>query len=289
MRNALSIDVEEYFQVEAFAQVISRPLWELLEPRLPQVLPPLLDLLEARGVRATFFCLGWVAKRYPALIKEIAARGHELASHGWSHVPIFRLSPEEFRKEVRDSKALLEDLAGRRIEGFRASTYSITPKTLWALPVLAEEGYRYDSSIFPIRHDLYGFPRAPRFPFLLKDLALKEFPISTVKLGPLNVPVAGGGYFRLFPYPVTRRLLRLFNRKEKKPFVFYVHPWEFDPLQPRLNGPLKSRLRHYLNLSRTEERFKKLLADFSFGPLNEIIKGLEPLPEITLEDLRNAA
>ncbi len=289
MLNALSIDVEEYFQVEAFAQVISRSLWDLLEPRLPRVLPRLLDLLEAKGIRATFFCLGWVAQKYPALIKEIAARGHELASHGWSHVPIFRLSPEEFRKEVRDSKALLEDLTGRRIEGFRASTYSVTPKTLWALPVLAEEGYRYDSSIFPIRHDLYGFPKAPRFPFLLKDLELKEFPISTVKLGPLNIPVAGGGYFRLFPYGVTRRLLRLFNRKEGKPFVFYVHPWEFDPLQPRLNGPLKSRLRHYLNLSRTEERFKKLLADFSFGPLNEIIKGLEPLPKITLEDLRNAA
>jgi len=258
MLNALSIDVEEYFQVEAFRRVIPQA-WEDLPSRVEEGLSYILEVLEAKGVKATFFCLGWVAQRHPHLIRKIAAAGHEIASHGWSHKPVFHLEPQEFRREVKESKALLEDLSGKEVLGYRAPTYSVTPQTLWALEVLAEEGYRYDSSIFPIYHDLYGFPRAPRFPFLLKDISLVEFPISTLALGGFRIPIAGGGYFRLFPYPLTRFFLRKFLRREKRPFVFYAHPWEFDPDQPRFKAPLKSRFRHYLNLSKTKKRFERTI------------------------------
>ncbi len=286
MLNALSIDVEEYFQVEALASVIPQKFWDQLEPRLPKILPRILETLAAMDVRATFFWVGWAAKRYPELVKETVSYGHEIASHGWSHTPLFRLSPQEFRREIRQSKSLLEDLSGREVLGYRAPTYSITPKTIWGLEILAEEGFRYDSSIFPVRHDLYGFPRAPRFPFRFKDLGLIEFPVSTLKWGPINIPIAGGGYFRFFPYPFTRYALSRINRKERKPFVFYVHPWEFDPAQPRFKAPLKSRFRHYLNLSRTQKRFKKLLKDFSFGPIKEVIEGFSPFPELSLGELK---
>jgi len=179
MLNALSIDVEEYFQVEALAPVIPQKFWDQLEPRLPKILPRILETLAAMEVRATFFWVGWAAKRYPELVKETVSYGHEIASHGWSHTSLFRLSPQEFRREIRQSKSLLEDLSGREVLGYRAPTYSITPKTIWGLEILAEEGFRYDSSIFPVRHDLYGFPRAPRFPFRFKDEAPSSFPVFT--------------------------------------------------------------------------------------------------------------
>ena len=209
--------------------------------------------------------------------------GHEIASHGFSHRPLFRLTPREFREELRESKKILEDLSGQEVQSFRAPTYSITKKTLWSLEILAEEGYKYDSNIFPIRHDLYGFPEAPRFPFKVRlngqDLGLTEFPVSTAKIGKVNWPVAGGGYFRLFPYGLTKILLSRINKQEGRPFVFYLHPWELDPAQPRIkSAPLKSRFRHYLNLQKTQKRFKKLLKDFCFAPLREVLKGLEPLP-----------
>jgi len=283
MLNALTIDVEEYFQVEAFAGVITKKDWDKFASRVVQNTEKILNLLDRFGVKATFFCLGWVAERYPELIKAIAQKGHEIASHGFSHTPIFRLTPEKFRKEVRDSKRLLEDLSGTEVKGYRAPTYSVTKNTLWALKILAEEGYTYDSSIFPIRHDLYGLPEAPRFPFKIKSLGLIEFPISTARFLGINWPAAGGGYFRLFPYPLTKYLLKRINQKEKMPFIFYVHPWEFDPAQPRIKAPLKSRFRHYLNLKKTEKRFKKLLFDFKFAPVEKVLKTLPSLPEIELQ------
>ena len=282
MVNALTIDVEEYFQVEAFARVIAKKDWDKFVSRVVQNTEKILNLLEFFQIKATFFCLGWVAERYPELIKAIAQKGHEIASHGFSHTPIFRLTPQEFRKEVRKSKRLLEDLSDREVKGFRAPTYSVTKNTLWALKILAEEGYTYDSSIFPIRHDLYGLPEAPRFPFKIKSLGLIEFPITTARFLGIKWPAAGGGYFRLFPYPLTKYLLKRINRKEKMPFIFYVHPWEFDPAQPRIKAPLKSRFRHYLNLKKTEKRFKKLLFDFKFAPVEEVLKTLPLLPGIEL-------
>ncbi|AEH44581.1 polysaccharide deactylase family protein, PEP-CTERM locus subfamily [Thermodesulfatator indicus DSM 15286] len=285
MINALSVDVEEYFQVVAFAKVVKPEDWDVFPPRVEKNTKLVLDLLAEEGVKATFFCLGWVAKKYPALIRLIAQAGHEVASHGVSHKPLFEMTPEEFRKEARESKKVLEDIAGQEVLGFRASTYSVTRKTIWALKILAEEGYAYDSSIFPIYHDLYGIPSAPRRPFVIKEHNLKEFPVSTARLGKMNIPVAGGGYFRLFPYFLTRYLLKRVNKKEKLPFVFYVHPWEFDPSQPRIKAPLKSRFRHYQNLSKTKKRFHKLLKDFSFAPLKEVLKSLESLPKVSLKEL----
>ena len=287
MLNALSIDVEEYFQVEAFRELIPSSKWDDLPPRIEANVEYILERLAQHQVKATFFCLGWIAQNYPSLIKKIAEEGHEIASHGWSHTPIHHLTPEDFRLEIRKSKALLEDLTGKEVIGFRAPTYSITFKTLWALTILAEEGFRYDSSIFPIYHDLYGFPESPRFPYLLEDLSLKEFPISTFRFKGINLPLSGGGYFRLFPYLLTRFLLKRFQKKEKKPFVFYIHPWEFDPEQPRFRSPLKSRFRHYLNLSKTKIRFENLLNDFSFAPVKEVLENLKSLPVITLEELKS--
>jgi len=283
LTNALSIDVEDYFQVEAFARTLSPQSWETLPHRVVTNTEKILLILEGYKVKATFFCLGWVAKRYPGLIKEIAQKGHEIASHGLSHRPLFRLSPQEFRKEARESKKILEDISGKGVYGFRAPTYSITPQTRWGLEILAEEGYTYDSSIFPIRHDLYGFLGAPRFPCVLQlkkaNRSLIEFPITTFRLGPFNIPIAGGGYFRLFPYPLTRALLKHINHQENQPFVFYIHPWEMDPDQPRIkNIPLKSRFRHYLNLTKTQHRFNKLLSDFHFAPVNEVLNKLNNLP-----------
>ncbi|WP_456371457.1 XrtA system polysaccharide deacetylase [Thermodesulfatator atlanticus] len=285
MKNALSIDVEEYFQVVAFSSVIAQEDWDKMPSRVEKPTLLILEMLAERGIKATFFCLGWVAKKHPSLIRQIATKGHEIASHGVSHRPIYALSPQEFRKEAVESKKILEDLSGKEVKGFRASTYSITPKTTWALEMLAEAGYAYDSSIFPIHHDLYGFPQAPRYPFVFREYGLIEFPISTANLGKINIPVAGGGYFRLFPYTLTRYFLNKINQKENRPFVFYAHPWEFDPAQPRIKAPLKSRFRHYLNLSKTRKRFEKLLTDFSFASLEEVLESLKPLPEKSLREL----
>ncbi|OAG27687.1 XrtA system polysaccharide deacetylase [Thermodesulfatator autotrophicus] len=285
MINALSVDVEEYFQVVAFAQVVKPEDWNKFPSRVEKNTRLILDILAQKGVKATFFCLAWVARKYPGLIRQIAEAGHEIASHGVSHKPLFDLTPKKFREEARESKKILEDITGQKVSGFRASTYSITPKTLWGLEILAEEGYAYDSSIFPIYHDLYGLPNAPRYPFVIKDTGLKEFPVSAARLGKTNIPVAGGGYFRLFPYFFTRFLLKRINKRDGLPFVFYVHPWEFDPDQPRIKAPLKSRFRHYQNLTKTKKRFHKLLKDFSFAPVKEVLKSLEPLPTVSIKEL----
>lgn len=274
MNNAFTIDVEDYFQVEAFAGLIDRATWTGFELRVERNTHRLLDLLDRHSVSGTFFILGWVAERLPGLVREIAARGHEVASHGMSHRPVYTQTPAVFREETLRSKSLLEDLVGREVMGYRAATYSITRKSLWALDTLCEAGFRYDSSIFPMRHDLYGIPDANPVPHVLTAPAggrIVEFPISVWKRGPFKLPVAGGGYFRLFPYGITRWGLGRINA-EGRAFVFYLHPWEVDPAQPRIpNTGLKTRLRHYLNLGRTEARLEELFGDFSFATMRAVL------------------
>lgn len=334
--NALTIDVEDYFQVHAFSSVINPPDWDNYESRVEGNTYRILEMLSnpdvsnnsydsnrsSNSIKATFFILGWIAEKYPKLIREIAEQGHEIASHGYRHELVSNQTPDEFRVDVAKTKKILEDITGEEVVGYRASTYSITRKTLWALKILAEEGYKYDSSIFPVHHDVYGFPDAPRFPFkvclngrMANDVqnvrsfadvnsferandstgsnnsnisnvssgsngsndsnasnVLWEFPISTTRLLRQNIPIAGGGYFRLFPYWLVKRLLGHINRTEQRPFIFYLHPWEFDPGQPKIeNAPLKSRARHYLNLDKVEGRFKMLLSDFNFAPLRDLM------------------
>ncbi|MEW6326645.1 MAG: XrtA system polysaccharide deacetylase [Thermodesulfobacteriota bacterium] len=344
--NALTIDVEDYFQVHAFSSVIRYQDWANYECRIERNTYRILEILSNpygfvtpahhsslithHLIKATFFILGWIAERYPGLVRDIAAQGHEVASHGYRHELVSKQTPGEFRSDVSRTKKILEDITGKEVFGYRASTYSITRKTLWALKILAEEGYKYDSSIFPVHHDVYGFPEAPRFPFKVslngqpspKSLLQNppcppsksplppfkipaaplfkrgvrgdsrgyegiqgnmggvkgvgedfwEFPISTGRLLGQNIPIAGGGYFRLLPYWFARKSLEQINEHEQSPFIFYIHPWEFDPDQPKINGaPLRSRLRHYLNLDKVENRFRKLLSDFNFVPIRDLM------------------
>ncbi|HKW36630.1 MAG TPA: XrtA system polysaccharide deacetylase [Burkholderiales bacterium] len=281
MKNAFTVDVEDYFQVEGFAQAIDRNSWEGFRTRVGASTSTLLELLARRGVHATFFVLGWVARKHPEIVRQIAAAGHEVASHGMSHRLVYTQTPEEFRRETRDAKALLEDLAQRPVEGYRAATYSITRRSLWALDILCEEGFRYDSSIFPMRHDRYGIPDAEPTPHVLTAPGggrLVEFPISVLRYRGAKVPVAGGGYFRLFPYRFTRWALRRLNEQQQE-FVFYIHPWEVDPEQPRVGeaGAL-SRFRHYLNLGRCAERLGRLLEDFEFDTMRSVLARKNLLP-----------
>lgn len=289
--NAISIDLEDYFQVEAFASRINYADWDKYPCRIEQNTKKILDILDNYSVKATFFCLGWIGERYPKLIKNIAQKGHEVAAHGYVHNPVYKQSTEVFRQDIRKTKQILEDIIGKAVIGYRAPSYSITKNTIWALEILAEEGYKYDSSIFPIKRDLYGVSDAPRFPFIINNglilernnlitqlpndlmTALTEFPITTLRILRINIPVAGGGYFRLFPYVFIKSALHYINTKEKQPFIFYLHPWELDHEQPRINQlPWYSRFRHYVNLEKTECKFKKLLSDFRFSTVLEVLK-----------------
>jgi len=338
MLNALTIDLEDYFQVHAFSDVIKFEDWGDYESRIERNTDRILEILSSSirnpqsafriPTKATFFVLGWNAERYSGLVQRIQKEGHEIACHGHAHKLIYTQSKEEFRQDIRRAKAVLEDMTGKEVIGYRAPSYSITSKSQWAFEVLLEEGFKYDSSIFPIHHDFYGLPTAPRFPFVIslngnnkfefsvlnvelnptqnstlithnsqlktqnsafkphssvlkKDSTLNtqnskfiiEFPISTVKLLGQNVPVSGGGYFRLLPYPIIRRALGSINRKENKPFIFYAHPWEFDKDQPRIKGVTHlPKFRHYLNLDKTEDRFRRLLKDFHFSSVRDILK-----------------
>jgi polysaccharide deacetylase family protein (PEP-CTERM system associated) len=223
-------------------------------------------------VNATFFTLGWVAERYPALVRKMVDQGHEVARHGWSHVRVTQQTPEQFREDVVRTKALLEDLTGRPVLGYRAASYSIGADNLWAWNVLAETGHSYSSSIVPIRHDLYGMPGAPRFAFQPAGSDLVEFPVTTVRIAGRNLPCGGGGWFRLVPYPGMRWALRRVNTQDRQPAIFYFHPWEIDPAQPRQTGlDHKTRFRHYLNLDRTEARLDRLLADFAWGRMDQVL------------------
>lgn len=267
----MSVDVEDYFHVSAFEDHIRREDWDRLPCRIEKNMTRVLALFERHGVQTTFFTLGWVAERYPHLVRGIVDAGHELASHGYDHIRVPHQSRAEFREDVVRSKKLLEDLSGQPVKGYRAASYSIGADTLWALDELQEAGYEYSSSIYPIHHDLYGMPEAPRFPFRYRGNGILEIPISTARIFRFNWPSGGGGYFRLLPYAVFRAAIRRINRREGQPCVFFFHPWEVDADQPRQrNASLKSRFRHYLNLNRMESRLERLLGDFRWGRMDRV-------------------
>lgn len=268
--NALTIDVEDYFQVSAFAPYIRRDEWDLRECRVERNVDRILALLAEREVQATFFTLGWVAERYPQLVRRIVAGGHELASHGFGHQRASELDEAAFRDDVVRAKAILEDIAGAPVLGYRAPSFSIGPGNLWAFDVLAAAGYRYSSSIYPIAHDHYGMPDAPRFAHR-RDNGLLEVPVTTLRMGGRNWPSSGGGYFRLLPYAMSRWMIRRVNAEDRASAIFYFHPWEIDPGQPRIEGiDAKTRFRHYVNIPRMESRLRSLLADFRWGRMDRI-------------------
>jgi len=270
--NAMTVDVEDYFQVSAFESVISRDQWEHIPSRVEINTQRILDIFSENNIKATFFTLGWVAERFPDLIRRMVAEGHELASHGYLHTRVTQQSPREFREDICKTKHLLEDLSGVEVKGYRAASYSIGASNLWALDELHEAGYLYSSSIYPVKHDLYGMPEAPRFAFYPRgENSILEIPITTLQLGNKNLPCGGGGFFRLYPYVFSRWALRHVNTVEEKPGMFYFHPWEIDPEQPRQSGiRWKTRLRHYLNLNRMEDRLKLLMDDFRWGRMDQI-------------------
>jgi polysaccharide deacetylase family protein (PEP-CTERM system associated) len=275
--NAMTVDVEDYMHVSAFTGVIRMDDWDSHESRVERNTQRLLDLFDAHSVSATFFVLGWVAQRYPALVRDIAARGHEVASHGLTHQLVYNQTPKVFREETHASKVLLEELAQRPVLGYRAASYSITQRSLWALDILVELGFRYDSSIFPVRHDRYGIPGAQIAPYVHETPAgrnLVEFPLTTKGLFGYRLPVSGGGYFRLLPYALTRAAFRSINQREQRPFIFYLHPWEIDPGQPRIQAGRLSRFRHYTNLGKCEDRLKQLLGEFRFGTVQDSLAQL---------------
>ena len=277
MINALTIDVEDYFHVTAFERKINPSAWDSYPLRVEDNTLRILDLLDEFALRATFFVLGWVAERVPDLVKKIQQSGHEIACHGYGHQLVYRLTPQEFRKDVSDAKHLLEDICGERVNGYRAPSYSITAKSLWALDVLLEEGFSYDSSIFPISHDIYGIPGGKRFPHEISTHSgkIQEFPISTfsLKIGgwESHVPIAGGGYLRLIPAVLVARAIHAINIGEKQPVIVYFHPWEIDPKQPHIWAGLKSCFRHYLNLERMELKIRHLLDNFSFSSVKNTL------------------
>ena len=274
--NAMTIDVEDYFQVSAFEGIAPRHRWDQFESRVCANTDRLLAIFHETGVRATFFVLGWVAERHPALVRRIAGAGHEIASHGYAHRLVYDLTRAAFRDDVKRSKEVIESASGGQVYGYRAPSYSVTPRSLWALDVLIEEGFRYDASIFPIHHDRYGIPSSPRAPYVLERQAgsLIEAPGSAIRVGPMNLPVGGGGYFRLLPYGWTRWGISRINMTERRPAIFYLHPWEIDPDQPRLPAGRLSRLRHYRNLDQTESRLRRLLQDFQFGTMRQVLQPL---------------
>ncbi len=274
MKNALSVDVEEYFQVSAFDSLIRQSDWAGYESRIDEPMKSLLDLFDRYDTRATFFVVGWTAEKHPDLVREINRRGHEVASHSFAHQLIYNMTPDGFRADLNRSKQILEDITGEAVLGFRAPTYSITSASLWALDILIDEGFRYDSSIFPIHHDRYGVPDGPRFPHTIQREkgTIVEFPLSTIRLFGTNVPIAGGGYMRLFPYRFMRWGLRRINRDEGKPAIVYFHPWEIDADQPQQAVGRLTRFRHYHNLRHMQEKIRRLLEDFSFGPVREVLQ-----------------
>jgi polysaccharide deacetylase family protein (PEP-CTERM system associated) len=268
--NALTIDVEDYFQVSALAPYIPREQWDSRECRVERNVERILLMLDEGQTRATFFTLGWVAERYPQLVRRIVAGGHELASHGYGHQRASDLSEAEFSADISSAKKLLEDISGEEVKGYRAPSFSIGEANLWAFDCLARAGYRYSSSIYPIRHDHYGMPNAPRFAHQVRD-GLLELPVTTLRYFDRNWPASGGGYFRLLPYALSRWLLRKVNQRDQQPAIFYFHPWEIDAEQPRIAGiSTKTRFRHYVNLQYTEARIRRLLGDFSWGRMDEV-------------------
>ncbi|MBI3462712.1 MAG: DUF3473 domain-containing protein [Planctomycetes bacterium] len=275
MLNAFTVDVEDYYHVSGFTDRITHHQWDGYESRVVRNTQRVLRLLERFETPATFFVLGWVADRFPQLVRDIQSAGHEIGCHSYWHRLVYDMCPDEFQLDLALSCDTLQQITGTRIVAYRAPSFSITKRSLWAVDVLLEQGVRYDSSVFPVRHDRYGIPDAPRFPHKIHRPAgeLWEFPGAVRRLWGSHVPVGGGGYFRLYPLALTRRWLRHINDQEQQPFMFYIHPWELDSDQPRLPGSLRSRLRHYVNLGSTEAKLEQLLTAFSFGTLSEVLEG----------------
>jgi polysaccharide deacetylase family protein (PEP-CTERM system associated) len=275
--NALSVDLEEYFQVSNFERVIDRNSWPSLPSRVVDSTHQLLESFDQTNSRATFFVLGWVAEREPGLVREIAGRGHEIACHGYGHQLVYEIGPERFRDDIKRARGAIEEATGVQPRGYRAPSYSITDRSLWALDILVEEGFEYDSSIFPIRHHRYGIPGFSRTPVQLQlesGRMIREFPMTTLRAGPVTLPLAGGAYLRFFPPAVFRYgFRRLISQGE--PIVLYVHPWEIDPDQPRQSVSWKVRINHYFNLGRTQRRLTSLLREFAFRPLRDVLASLE--------------
>jgi polysaccharide deacetylase family protein (PEP-CTERM system associated) len=271
--NALTIDVEDYFQVSAFAPYIARQDWERRECRVERNVDRILEMLARRDTKATFFTLGWIAERYPQIVRAIVSQGHEIASHGYGHQRVTDLGEPEFRADIERAKGILESLSGVAVLGYRAPSFSIGAGNLWALDCLARAGYRYSSSIYPIRHDHYGMPESPRFAYRV-ECGLIEIPVTTVRVMKRNLPASGGGYFRLLPYAMSRWMLRKVNAADGQAAVFYFHPWEIDVDQPRMEGiGAKTRFRHYVNIDRMEGRVQQLLGDFAWGRMDVIFAG----------------
>lgn len=269
--NALTCDVEDYFQVSAFEHLVTKESWRERECRIPRNVDRTLQLYADAGVRGTFFTLGWVAEHHPEVVRRIAGAGHEVASHGMQHVRVWDQTPEDFRQDIARTKMLLEDVSGQPVRGYRAASWSLDTRTPWAHQIMAEEGYEYSSSVYPISHDHYGLPDAPAWPFYVKGSGILEIPASASRMFGRNLPAAGGGYFRLLPLAVSRWLMRRVRRLTGVPAIFYFHPWELDPEQPRMPGiTLKTRFRHYLNLQRFEPRLVRLLRELPWGRMDEI-------------------
>jgi polysaccharide deacetylase family protein (PEP-CTERM system associated) len=269
--NGLSVDIEDWFQVGAFERTIAREDWDSLLPRVERNSDVVIDLFARAGAKATFFTLGWVAERYPALIRRIVDAGHELASHGWDHVRVFTMTPDQFRDDLRRTRAVLEDLGGQKVIGYRAPSFSVDQRTPWAHEILAEEGYAYSSSVAPVVHDHYGWPEAPRFAFRPIDGSpLIELPVTTARLRGRTIAAGGGGFFRLLPYAFSRWAIRQVN-SEQRPAIFYFHPWEIDPGQPRVaQAPLRSRLRHYARLGAMEAKLERVIREFRWGRVDAV-------------------
>ena len=278
MRNALTVDLEDYFHVSAYAGRVRLEDWDNYPSRVAQNTDRLLKILDQHACRATFFVLGWVAEKKPALVARVAAAGHEIACHSLLHRRVFDLTPQEFREDTRRAKAVIEDASGKHVVGYRAPSFSITKKSAWALDILADEGFQYDSSVFPVEHPSYGVPMAPRSPCWIDTPSgrILEFPMPTLTIGSRRSPIGGGAYFRLLPYRYTLWSMRYLNRQENFPVCVYIHPWELDPEQPRMGGNFSARVRQYFGLRGTESKLKKLLRDFEFCPLGSLIEELKP-------------
>jgi polysaccharide deacetylase family protein (PEP-CTERM system associated) len=282
MKNALTIDLEDYFHVSAYSQQVRMEDWDSYPSRVERNTDRLLELLAERNCLATFFVLGWVAEKKPEVVARVAAAGHEIACHSMLHRSIFDLSPREFREDTRRAKAVIEQTTGKRVVGYRAPSFSVTKRSFWALDILVEEGFSYDSSIFPVEHPSYGIPDAPRTPYWINTPSgpILEFPMPTLALGTRRSPIGGGAYLRLLPYSYTLRSIRYLNQHEKLPVCVYVHPWELDPAQPRMGGSLTARARHYFGLGGTETKLRKLLRDLEFCPLGALTDQVRPLEDL---------
>ncbi len=269
--NAMTVDVEDYFQVSAFDPYIKRADWGSFSTRVEGNIEKILNMFDDGGIVGTFFILGWIAQKYPKMVRRISESGHEVASHGWYHYRVSQQTPVQFHADVLQSRELIEDISGFAVKGYRAPSYSVVETTPWAHDVLSEAGYAYSSSIMPIKHDHYGIPHAPRFQFTVNPSGILEVPITTVKFRNKNYPCGGGGWFRLYPYQVTKQALKRVNQREHQSCVFYFHPWEVDPKQPRIKGlDIRTQFRHYVNLSRSESKLRSLIKDFRWGRMDEI-------------------